>query len=74
MLEVHNTPWNETTVQATMNALSQEYQPLSDMRATASYRQLEAANLLCRFFLETARTSGETLTQVRTGVLFGGGA
>ncbi len=67
-------PWNETTVQAAMKALSQDYQPLSDMRATASYRQLVAANLLYRFFLETAQPSGETLTQVRTGVLIGGGA
>ncbi len=36
-----------------MAALGQDYQPLTDMRATAAYRTRGAANLLYRFWLET---------------------
>jgi xanthine dehydrogenase small subunit len=36
-----------------MAALASDYAPLSDMRATASYRARGAANLLYRFWLET---------------------
>ncbi|QUN29321.1 xanthine dehydrogenase small subunit [Cupriavidus sp. KK10] len=46
-------PWNEATARAGMAALAQDYTPLSDMRATASYRSRGAANLLYRFWLET---------------------
>jgi xanthine dehydrogenase small subunit len=46
-------PWNEDTVQQAMNTLAQDFSPLSDMRASAAYRQQAAANLLYRFYLET---------------------
>ena len=46
-------PWNEATARAGMAALGQDYQPLTDMRATAAYRTRGAANLLYRFWLET---------------------
>ncbi|SFC02677.1 xanthine dehydrogenase small subunit [Cupriavidus sp. OV038] len=46
-------PWNEATARAGMAALGQDYQPLTDMRATAAYRARGAANLLYRFWLET---------------------
>ena len=46
-------PWTEATARAGMAALSQDYQPLTDMRATAAYRAKGAANLLYRFWLET---------------------
>ena len=36
-----------------MQALQQDYQALSDMRASSEYRNQSAANLLYRFFLET---------------------
>lgn len=45
--------WDEARVQAAMQALEQDYQPLSDMRASSEYRSQAAANLLYRFFLET---------------------
>ncbi len=45
--------WNEENVQAAMQALQQDYQALSDMRASSEYRNQSAANLLYRFFLET---------------------
>jgi xanthine dehydrogenase small subunit len=36
-----------------MKALTQEFSPLTDMRASAAYRQQVTANLLYRFYLET---------------------
>lgn len=46
-------PWSEATAQRAMDALQQDYAPLSDMRATSDYRLAAAANLLYRFYLET---------------------
>jgi xanthine dehydrogenase small subunit len=46
-------PWNEATLEAAMAALAQDYQPLSDMRASSAYRMKAAQNLLRRFWLET---------------------
>lgn len=46
-------PWTETTVAAAAQALSQDFQPLTDLRASADYRLRVAANLLQRFWLET---------------------
>lgn len=46
-------PWNEASLRAAMNALAQDYAPLSDMRASSAYRMLAAQNLLRRFWFET---------------------
>jgi len=46
-------PWTQETVDAAMAAFGADYQPISDMRASADYRLLSAQNLLQRFFLET---------------------
>jgi xanthine dehydrogenase small subunit len=48
-------PWTEATVRAAMAALAEDYAPIDDMRATASYRMKTAQRLLYRFFLETRR-------------------
>ncbi len=57
-------PWTEATVRAAMAALADDFTPLSDMRAASAYRQLGAANLLYRFYLETRPdaplTTGQT--------------
>ncbi|NND89449.1 MAG: xanthine dehydrogenase small subunit [Granulosicoccus sp.] len=45
--------WTESTAQAAMAALGNDFTPLDDMRASANYRSRTAANLLYRFFLET---------------------
>ena len=45
--------WNQQAVVAAKTALASDYQPLSDMRASADYRLLVAQNLLQRFWLET---------------------
>ena len=46
-------PWTSATVEAAIGAYGEDYQPLTDMRASAEYRLLVAQNLLRRFFLET---------------------
>lgn len=46
-------PWNEAAVAAGIEALSRDYEPLTDLRATAAYRLRVAGNLLQRFYLET---------------------
>ncbi|MDE2370198.1 MAG: xanthine dehydrogenase small subunit [Burkholderiales bacterium] len=48
-------PWSEATVQAAIAALAQDFEPLTDMRASAGYRLRSAGNLLRRFWLETRR-------------------
>lgn len=45
--------WTESTVQRAMDALAEDFTPLSDMRASAGYRLQIARNLLYRFHLET---------------------
>ncbi len=46
--------WSWGVISAARDAFDQDYQPLTDWRATAEYRSLTAKNLLTRFFLETA--------------------
>jgi len=47
-------PWTMETVEAAIPAFAEDFQPISDMRASAEYRLLTAQNLLKRFFLETS--------------------
>jgi len=54
--------WNVATVEAAIPVFAEDYQPLTDMRASAEYRLLAAQNLLRRFFLETTG-EGERLTR-----------
>jgi xanthine dehydrogenase small subunit len=46
-------PWTEATVQAAQAALDRDFEPLSDLRASAGYRRRAARNLLQRLWLET---------------------
>ncbi|MFK4810448.1 xanthine dehydrogenase small subunit [Devosia sp. ZW T5_3] len=46
-------PWTLETVEAAIGTFAEDYQPISDMRASAEYRLLTAQNLLLRFFHET---------------------
>ena len=52
--------WTRENVEAAMTALESDFAPMSDMRASSSYRSTVARNLLLKFFLETSDTSGET--------------
>ncbi len=45
--------WTQDTVQQTMAALRSEFEPISDMRASAAYRVQVLGNLLQRFWLES---------------------
>lgn len=51
--------WSEATAQAAATALSVDFQPLSDMRASADYRMGVACNLLQRCWLETGASAGQ---------------
>ncbi|GAB4363951.1 MAG: xanthine dehydrogenase small subunit [Kiloniellaceae bacterium] len=55
-------PWSETTVAQAMAALAEDFQPLTDWRASAAYRLKVAQNLLRRCFIETTRP--ETATRL----------
>ena len=46
-------PWNEATLQAAQTAISQEFSPLSDLRASADYRRQILGQLLQRAWLES---------------------
>jgi len=46
-------PWTEATLRAGQAALAQDFQPLSDLRASAGYRLRGAQALLERFWLAT---------------------
>ncbi|MBS0508371.1 MAG: xanthine dehydrogenase small subunit [Proteobacteria bacterium] len=46
-------PWNQDSVRAAQQALAQDFQPLTDMRASSAYRLQVAQNLLQRLWLET---------------------
>jgi xanthine dehydrogenase small subunit len=46
-------PWNEATVQHAARVLQAEFQPISDLRASAGYRRAVLAGLLQRCWLES---------------------
>jgi xanthine dehydrogenase small subunit len=45
-------PWNAATIEAAAGCIPRDFQPLTDLRASAQYRLESAANLLRRFYLE----------------------
>jgi xanthine dehydrogenase small subunit len=46
-------PWSLASVQAALLTLRAEFEPISDMRASSSYRRQVLGNLLQRFWLES---------------------
>lgn len=46
-------PWTEATIDAALPAFDQDYQPMTDMRASAEYRQTTAQNMLKRVYAES---------------------
>ncbi|MGE0799282.1 MAG: xanthine dehydrogenase small subunit [Lautropia sp.] len=46
-------PWSEAVLAQGMDALTRDFAPLTDMRASSTYRMRAAQNLLRRFWLET---------------------
>ena len=45
--------WDEAAVKEAMTAITADFTPLSDARASADYRMLSAQNMLLRFFHES---------------------
>jgi len=58
--------WSQKTISQAMRAMSGDFTPLTDMRASATYRMRVAQNLLQRFFLE----HNATPYPVRLGVRY----
>ena len=46
-------PWNADRVRAAMEAIAQEFNPISDMRASADYRRTVLSHLLWRCWLDS---------------------
>ncbi|WP_146586138.1 xanthine dehydrogenase small subunit [Puniceibacterium confluentis] len=45
-------PWSDDTIAAAWDSWEQDFQPLSDMRASADYRLTAARNMLTRYMIE----------------------
>ncbi len=58
-----NQPFSEASMRAAMAAMADDFQPLSDMRASASYRLQTAQNMLLRY-LHDANGTASDLMQV----------
>lgn len=57
--------WTEETIEIAARALSDDYSPITDMRASATYRMKTAQNLLRKLFQES-RSTGRTRILERT--------
>jgi len=53
--------WTVEAVEAAMEAMREDYAPISDMRASAGYRMQVAQNLLMKAFLETSEQTATRL-------------
>jgi len=53
-------PWTLASISVALPAFERDYTPLTDMRASATYRMQVARNLLLKYFHETQRPLGET--------------
>ena len=61
-------PFAEASFDAAARALSRDFQPLSDMRASADYRSAVARNLFRRFWLEQSETGRPVRLRQAVGV------
>ncbi|MCP4488401.1 MAG: xanthine dehydrogenase small subunit [Gammaproteobacteria bacterium] len=57
--------WNEENIQQAMQLLKLDFQPMTDMRASAAYRSQASANLLYRFYLQTSTKLPLNVFEVR---------
>jgi xanthine dehydrogenase small subunit len=51
--------WSEENVEKAIVSFTEDFTPLTDMRASAAYRMMVAKNLLRRFWLETSGAEGQ---------------
>ena len=54
-------PFTEESFRAAMTALPEDFEPLSDMRASAAYRMQTAQNMLLRYFHDLSGTATNVL-------------
>ena len=54
--------WSAAAIEVAARALEADFEPLSDMRASADYRMLVAKNLLRKFWMETTGSVGDVNT------------
>ncbi len=54
-------PWTEASVEAALPAFARDFTPLSDMRASATYRLQTAQNMLRRYWLEDQGAATDVL-------------
>jgi xanthine dehydrogenase small subunit len=60
--------WNKESIEIAAAALTEDFQPVTDLRASSAYRLQAAGNLLRRFYLEVTASA----TPARTAQLAGG--
>lgn len=60
--------WNVATVKVAMATLENDFEPLSDFRASKEYRSQTAANMLYRFFIEQQNVNNQIETRVTSYV------
>ncbi len=53
-------PWNQATIDHAVQALTRDFAPIDDFRASKEYRMLTAQNLLRRYFIEIESPEVET--------------
>ena len=54
-------PWTEATIDKGMEAFAKDFEPITDMRASAAYRLQVGRNMLRRLYLETRGELTETV-------------
>lgn len=57
-------PWTEEAARRAAQALAEDFQPISDLRASAAYRLAAAGALLVKTFLEADRPAAPRLTDL----------
>ena len=63
-------PWTRDSVAQAIGTLRNEFQPISDMRASAAYRSEVLGNLLERFWLESRGLSNTSLASIHMDAFF----
>ncbi len=53
--------WNEASIARAMEALAEDFSPISDMRASSDYRLKATQNMLRRFYLESTGEFDQTV-------------
>ncbi|QIJ86683.1 xanthine dehydrogenase small subunit [Vibrio coralliilyticus OCN008] len=60
--------WTQATIDAAMAEIHNDFEPLSDFRASKEYRSMTAANMLRRFYIEQTHHNNQIETRVTSYV------